>query len=282
MKDTKQKEKLPEMLFGHRLNEDTKVSSILRKLIFVGFGITIASSIIAMIINHTMFSKSLFNLFLAIFLLILFIFTEYIYKSKFSHIPTIYYYGAMFFAFLANVLGEIYNFYELFPWWDNALHFSSGILIGFAVIIIVDYYQTKLYIRRNLYQDAIFTIVIATAASISIAVFWEFFEFLVDYYLGGNMQDGFIWGANLTMTEVQSHILPSGRFLDKALMDTLFDQFLATIGAIISATLNLYIFNYNRKRDAYNEYSEMERLESLSKEDLIHIIEQLNIESKTD
>ncbi len=272
----KKNDNFPEMLFGHKLHQDEKISSILRLLILIGFAITIGTTIISLFFHHSLVNKSLLNLLLAITLLAVFIFTEYIYKNKFSHIPTIYYYGAMFFAFLANVLGEIYNFYELFPWWDNALHFTSGILIGFTVIIIVDYYQSKLYIRRSLYKDAIFTIVIATAASISIAVFWEFFEFLVDYYLGGNMQDGFMWGSEVMMSEVTAHVLPSGRFLDKALVDTSFDQLLATLGAILSATINLYVFNYNRKRNAYKQYSNIDDLQSLSKEDLINIIEQLN------
>lgn len=266
---------ISEMIFGHRLNQDTKYSALLKRIIEGGFLITIAASIISILFSEELFSKNLLNFILTLVLLTIYIVTKRIYSNKFSYIPTIYYYGAMMFGFLAYVLGEVYNFYELFPWWDNLLHFSSGILIGFVVIIIVDYYQTKFYIRKNLWQDAVFTILIASAASISIAVFWEFFEYTWDFFFGGNMQDGFIWGANLTMAEVQSHILPSGRFMDKALQDTLFDQFLATCGAAISATINYYIFTWNKRNDLYENHVEFDKLSDLPKEELIRMIEEL-------
>lgn len=266
---------ISEMIFGHRLNQDTKYSALLKRIIEGGFLITIAASIISILFSEELFSKNLLNFILTLVLLTIYIVTKRIYSNKFSYIPTIYYYGAMMFGFLAYVLGEVYNFYELFPWWDNLLHFSSGILIGFVVIIIVDYYQTKFYVRKNLWQDAVFTILIASAASISIAVFWEFFEYTWDFFFGGNMQDGFIWGANLTMAEVQSHILPSGRFMDKALQDTLFDQFLATCGAAISATINYYIFTWNKRNDLYENHVEFDKLSDLPKEELIRMIEEL-------
>ncbi len=267
-----------ETIFGHRLNKDTKYSALLKRIIEGGFTITIIASIISIIFSDDLFSKNVLNFILTLVLLSIYVITKYIYKNRFSYIPTIYYYGAMMFGFLAYVLGEVYDFYELFPWWDNVLHFSSGVLIGFVVIIIVDYYQTKFYVRKNLWADAIFTIVIASAASISIAVFWEFFEYSFDYFMGGNMQDGFIWGANLTMAEVQSHILPSGRFMDKALQDTLFDQFLATCGAVLSASINYFIFTWNRKNNIYDDHIEFEKLNDMPKDELIRIIEELSHE----
>lgn len=277
--DNKNNKKISETIFGHRLNRDTKYSKLLKRIIEIGFMITIAASLISIVLSDELFSKNLLNFILTLVLLSIYVITKHIYSARFNYIPTIYYYGAMMFGFLAYVLGEVYNFYELFPWWDNVLHFSSGVLIGFVVIIIVDYYQTKFYVRKNLWQDAVFTIVIASAASISIAVFWEFFEYSFDFFFGGNMQDGFIWGSNLTMAEVQSHILPSGRFMDKALQDTLFDQFLATCGAVISATINYYVFAWNRKNNVYDNHIEFEKLSDLPKEDLVRIIEELSQEN---
>lgn len=276
----KNNKKIPEMIFGHRLNQDTKYSKLLKRIIEVGFMITIAASIFSIVLSDELFTKNLLNFILTLVLLSIYVITKHIYSARFSYIPTIYYYGAMMFGFLAYVLGEVYNFYELFPWWDNVLHFSSGVLIGFVVIIIVDYYQTKFYVRKNIWQDAVFTIVLASAASISIAVFWEFFEYSFDFFFGGNMQDGFMWGSNLTMAEVQSHILPSGRFMDQALQDTLFDQFLATCGAVISATINYYVFAWNRKNNVYDNHIEFEKLSELPKEDLVRIIEELSQENK--
>ncbi len=268
--------KMSETIFGHRLNQDTKYSALLKRIIEVGFIVTIIASILSIVFSEDLFSQNLLNFILTLVLLSIYVITKHIYSNRFSYIPTIYYYGAMMFGFLAYVLGEVYDFYELFPWWDNVLHFSSGVLIGFVVIIIVDYYQTKFYVRKNLWADAVFTIVLASAASISIAVFWEFFEYSFDFFMGGNMQDGFIWGSNLTLAEVQSHILPSGRFMDKALQDTLFDQFLATCGAVLSASINYFIFTWNRKNNVYDEHIEFEKLNELPKDELIRIIEELS------
>lgn len=272
--------KMSETIFGHRLNQDTKYSALLKRIIEVGFIVTIIASILSIVFSEDLFSQNLLNFILTLVLLSIYVITKHIYSNRFSYIPTIYYYGAMMFGFLAYVLGEVYDFYELFPWWDNVLHFSSGVLIGFVVIIIVDYYQTKFYVRKNLWADAVFTIVLASAASISIAVFWEFFEYSFDFFMGGNMQDGFIWGSDLTLAEVQSHILPSGRFMDKALQDTLFDQFLATCGAVLSASINYFIFTWNRKNNVYDEHIEFEKLNELPKDELIRIIEELSHEEK--
>lgn len=279
---SKNNKKFEETIFGHKLNQDTKYSKLLKRIIEVGFIITIIASLLTIIFEEELFAKNILNFILTLVLLTIYIVTKRLYSSKFSYIPTIYYYGAMMFGFLAYVLGEVYDFYELFYWWDNVLHFSSGVLIGFVVIIIVDYYLSKLYIRKNLVSDALFTIIIASAASISIAVFWEFFEFSFDALAGGNMQDGFIWGSDLTLAEVQSHILPSGRFMDKALKDTLFDQFLATTGAILSATINYYIFAWNRKNNVYSNHLEFDKLSELPKEDLVRIIEDLSKSNKAD
>lgn len=270
----KKNKTISEMIFGHRFNEDTKYSKILKRIIEGGFLITIVASFGSLFVSEELFTKNLLNFILTLALLTIYIVTKRLYSHKFNYIPTIYYYGAMMFGFLAYVLGEVYDFYERFPWWDNLLHFSSGVLIGFVVIVIVDYYQTKFYIRKNLWHDAVFTILIASAASISIAVFWEFFEYSWDFYFGGNMQDGFIWTTNLTMAEVQSHILPSGRFMDKALQDTLFDQFLATCGAAISATINYCIFTWNKRNDLYENHLEFDKLSDLPKEELIRMIEE--------
>ncbi|WOO87342.1 hypothetical protein RZE82_09525 [Mollicutes bacterium LVI A0039] len=277
-KNNNKKNNFTETIFGHRLNQDTKYSNLLKRIIEVGFIITIIASLVSIFFQKELFARNILNFILTLILLAIYVVTKHLYKKKFNHIPTIYYYGAMMFGFLSYVLGEVYDFYELFPWWDNVLHFSSGVLIGSAVIIVVDYYLSKLYIRKNIWQDAVFTIIIASAASISIAVFWEFFEYSYDFYFGGNMQDGFIWGPDLTLAEVQSHILPSGRFMDKALQDTLFDQFLATTGAILSATINYYIFAWNRKNKVYDEHIEFDKLAEMPKDDLVKIIKELSQE----
>ncbi len=262
-----------QMIFGYKLNADKKYSKLLKKIIEISFLIIVLLALVLQIISVNLISNNMYYLMLTLAWLFIYILAKYIYINKFYFFPTIYFYVLAIFTFLANILGEIYNFYEVFPWWDNALHLVSGVLIGFVVIVIFDYYHTKLYIRKNLYKDALFTIVIASAASLSIAVVWELFEFSFDMYFNTNMQDGIMIDQLTSINDLSPYILKSGRFMDKALIDTMFDQFLAVCGATLSAIINYFIFERNRTNNFYQNHIE---LENLSKEELIDVIHNLN------
>jgi hypothetical protein len=38
--------------------------------------------------------------------------------------------AAVLFVFASLFLGEVHHWYELYPWWDAALHTTSGLLLG--------------------------------------------------------------------------------------------------------------------------------------------------------
>lgn len=208
----------------------------------VTFGLAIFSG------NREQFYNYLQPIILLVFYIFLFLFTEKFYKSNFDNLPTTYYYIAAIFVFCSNILGELYNFYERFWWWDNALHFASGILIGLTSIMLCNYFLTTLFAHHDELNDLKFLIIISVLASISVAVFWELFEVSMDLLdFGMNMQKGIIVNpADPQLSEFTPYISEkSGRFFDPGLMDTMNDQFLATIGALLVGFYSYFTMKRN-------------------------------------
>lgn len=174
-----------------------------------------------------------------ILFLVFYVKTKKLFHDKFSFLSPNYYYITMFFAFLAVFLGSYLNFYEMIPWWDTMLHFSSGILLGLVSIIAVTAFIIKNFDDIDSQIDIVFIVVVGILVSISYAVFWEFYEFCYDYIVfGGNMQRSIIVNLELPMEsqfdQLSPYIRASGRYIDEGLMDTMKDMFLATIGAMIA------------------------------------------------
>lgn len=176
------------------------------------------------------------------FLLVLYIFINKIYETRFPIVPPSFFFSTMIFAFFSVYLGSFLNFYERFPWWDILLHFSSGILLTLLCIILVASY-TQWYIGpyKNT-KDILFLVIIGMLVSISLAVFWEFYEYGYDLLFDGNMQRSFIV-ENVASYDFAQYVRPSGRFMDPGLQDTMFDMFLATSGAFLAS---IYAFTHFR------------------------------------
>lgn len=88
------------------------------------------------------------------------------------------------FLYASFFLGEIRDFYELYWWWDLALHGTSAILIGMVGFVsIYPFYMTNRVQIAPVYV-ALFTFALA----VTVGTLWEIFEFLMDRYAGLNMQ----------------------------------------------------------------------------------------------
>jgi len=115
-------------------------------------------------------------------------------------------------------LGEARDFYEKIWWWDLAIHGLSGLMMGIiGFLIIYVFYMTH---RINIAAGWIATITFAMA--VCIGTIWEVFEFLMDHYLGLNMQKS-------------------------GLVDTMTDLMINATGAAIAALLGYF---YVRDRDS--------------------------------
>ncbi|MDQ2091289.1 hypothetical protein [Marimonas arenosa] len=105
-------------------------------------------------------------------------------------------------------LGEVYDFYERFWWWDITMHGASALgfgLIGFLLVFMM--FQGDRFAAPHL-AVAFFGFCFAVA----IGAAWEVFEFVMDQLFGLNMQKS-------------------------GLMDTMGDLIVDIIGAFLGATV---------------------------------------------
>lgn len=103
-------------------------------------------------------------------------------------------------------LGEVYDFYERFWWWDIMMHGGSAVgfgLIGFILVFMM--FQGDRFAAPP-FAVAFF----AFCFALSIGALWEIFEFSMDQLFGLNMQKS-------------------------GLVDTMGDLIVDTIGALIGA-----------------------------------------------
>jgi VanZ family protein len=120
--------------------------------------------------------------------------------------------AAVLFVFASLFLGEVHQWYERYPWWDAALHTTSGLLLGLLGFIIV--YMLNEDAAVDLHMRPAFVALFAFFFAVGIGAIWEVFEFAMDDWFGTNMQPA-------TASD------PSG------LTDTMQDLIVDTIGAAV-------------------------------------------------
>ena len=171
----------------------------------------------------------------------------------------------MVFAFSAEILGEINNFYEIIPFWDTILHTLNGFLMAAIGFSLFDILNTKL---KSIYLSPIFLCLFSFCFSMTIGVAWEFFEYGMDKIVNFDMQkDEYISKINtVTLDEKKSNNVVTidgieyiimydkdnnelariDNYLDIGLNDTIKDLIVNFIGALI---FNVFGFIYLKNRD---------------------------------
>jgi hypothetical protein len=87
--------------------------------------------------------------------------------------------------FLHVFLVRVLHVYELFPWLDIPTHYLGGLSIAYSFSLALTLLQERRFVSRL--DKSIELILIFTLVS-TVAVFWEFAEFLLDHFLGTNLQ----------------------------------------------------------------------------------------------
>lgn len=132
-------------------------------------------------------------------------------------LPIEYSFSIVLFIYAAIVLGGLGQFYYRFWWWDDMLHVTSGVLLGFAGFIVLYILKLKDKLKASNFLISFFAFTVA----LSFGVLWEWFEFIVDAVSGTNMQ--------------------------RSLNDTMADLLTDSIGAFISVYLG-YRFMQNAEK----------------------------------
>lgn len=169
--------------------------------------------------------------------------------------------------YASAILGEINNFYRIIPFWDTILHILNGFLaagVGFSLIDLLNQNSDKF----NL--SPMYVAIVAFCFSMTIGVFWEFYEFSVDTLIRSDMQKDRIVQSissvelnqagenipiridNIEKTEIHTKdgevtVINNG-YLDIGIIDTIKDLFVNFIGAAVFSSIG---FLYVKNREKY-------------------------------
>lgn len=103
-------------------------------------------------------------------------------------IPPLFEFWGIFFLFAALFLGDIQQFYAIYPWWDTALHASSGMLLGIFGLIILNGLNDNA--DTNLKLAPFYICIFAFLTALALGTLWEVIEFIMDLIWNLGMQAG--------------------------------------------------------------------------------------------
>lgn len=135
-----------------------------------------------------------------------------LFQRRFGILLPVRFFGwIVIFVFATIFLGEAFDFYNRFWWWDVLLHGGSALafgLIGFLFVFML--------FEGDRYAAPAWAIAfVGFCFALSIGTMWEIFEFAMDQLFGLNMQK-------------------------TGLVDTMWDLIIDTLGAGIGATVGFF------------------------------------------
>ena len=206
------------------------------------------------------------NTFFCLVSLVLFTLPAIIEDTFNIEFPTIMEILIYLFIYSAWILGELNNFYELFPYWDTILHTINGFLCAGLGFSFIDILNKK---SRKFNLSPLYLALAAFSFSMTICVMWEFFEFTMDRVFLTDMQkdemveristvylDKTKSNKPVRIEDIQKTIIvtKSGKeividgYLDVGLYDTIEDLFVSFVGATIFSVFGfLYVYNRDEK-----------------------------------
>lgn len=179
----------------------------------------------------------------------------------------------LLFIFSSAILGEIQNFYGIFPFWDTMLHTINGFLaaaVGFSLVDLLNKNSNKF----NL--SPLYIFVVAFCFSMTIGVLWEFLEYGADNLLKTDMQKDTIVtnissvtfdpnknNISVDISDIDKTIIyRNGKkiktiekgYLDIGLKDTMEDLIVNFIGDIIFCAIGIIFVNPYGKSKFINTF----------------------------
>ena len=138
--------------------------------------------------------------------------------------------------FIGIVFGSYLGFFDRFMWFDEFMHILSGLacaVFGYDFAVIIQRKKGKCATTLA----AMFAIMFA----LSIAVGWEFYEFLMDTLHGTNLQLA-KFGEETAMFDISKY---RGEYGYLGLVDTMTDMMMNTIGALVGM---IFMIIYRKKK----------------------------------
>ena len=180
-------------------------------------------------------SKRIELVFLALVTLILTFLPDYIEKYQNIHIPNVLETVIVVFIFAGIFLSARFELYYSVFWWDDVLHALSGFIIGFIGFIAIYKINGKYSMNISPLLVAVFSFTFA----ITIGVFWEIFEFVLDVFFETTLQS---W--DLPETE----ILMGASYQGSGLRDTMSDLIVNSMGALLTSFICYFLYKKEKKK----------------------------------
>lgn len=240
----------------HQIKQDKKAYTVYALL----------SLAIAAVLVRSVFLGRFENVFTCVLASLLLLIPPLLERSFHIELPTTLEILAYVFVFCAEILGEIGNFYVHFPFWDTMLHTFNGFMFAAFGFCLVDVFNKTKRFRFQL--SPVFLALVAFCFSMTIGVFWEFFEFAADAVLDTDMQkDVFTNAVNsvslpnglgekvthisdivtTTITTASGEVIVMDGYLDIGLADTVKDLFVNFIGAVIFSVIGFFYVKHRGK-----------------------------------
>ena len=196
-----------------------------------------------------------YNVFLCGLTLVLFMIPTFVEHRLHIDVPNTLEIIILLFIFSAEILGEIQEYYLMFPFWDTMLHTMNGFLMAAIGIAMVDILNRSRKYKVRL--SPAFVALVAFCFSMTVGVVWEFFEYGMDLFFHTDMQKD-TWintiysvslnpeGRNVAQQVIVDSVVVNGEawpgYLDIGLHDTMKDLLVNFVGAVIFSVIGaLYI-----------------------------------------
>ena len=193
-----------------------------------------------------------YNVLLCALTLVLFLIPTFVEHRLHIDVPNALEVIILLFIFAAEILGEIQEYYLIFPFWDTMLHTMNGFLMAAIGVAMVDILNRSRKFRVRL--SPAFVALLAFCFSMTTGVVWEFFEYGMDTFFHTDMQkDTWITafstvslnpsGANVPVEVAVDSVQVNGQawpaYLDIGLHDTMADLLVNFLGAVTFSLLGL-------------------------------------------
>lgn len=206
------------------------------------------------------------SVFVCLLTLVLLLLPAFVEKKFKIDLPTGLEITAFVFVFCAEILGEISAYYVKIPFWDTALHTTSGFIFAAFGFCILDLLNRN----KKLNFSPLTLALMAFCFSMTIGVLWEFFEFGADLFVNSDMQkdtivhnvytvtlDDTLQNRVVSVTDIVKTTIESADgstvvingYLDTGITDTMKDLFVNFIGAVVFCAFG-YIYVTKRGKHA--------------------------------
>lgn len=203
------------------------------------------------------------NAFLCLLVFVMFSIPSFVKRKFHLDIPNVLEILVLVYIFAAEILGEIASFFVNISFWDTMLHTTWGFIcaaLGFCLIDVLNRDDKIKFTVSPFYVSAS-----AFCFSMTVGVFWEFFEFGMDRFFGKDMQkDTIINSFNSTLldptksnipikvsgitdTAVNGTSLGINGYLDIGIYDTMEDLFVNFIGALVFCIIGYFYIKHRGK-----------------------------------